>query len=139
MKKYLYLLSVIRAGVAEGLEVNPEDSLMIIYQQAWDYIMEYEPYGIEFVQTDFSASGHTQSYIFLDEETGYNNLVSGDIFDFCCKSDSVFFKKEAGQMLPVKWFDVPGEGDPHRKEYVFVFAKEVLSNGKIAYLYDHFE
>ena len=134
---YNYFLGIINAAVSQGFEFDPEDSFMEIYEQACNELMEYESCGSEFVQADLDSYGNTQAYTFIDPDTGHNETVSGEIFDFTTKSDAVYYRREEdGSFTPLKWFEVPAQGED-RSNYIFVYAKEILSNGKIAYMYDY--
>jgi hypothetical protein len=135
-----YFIEVIRAAVANGLEFDPEDSIMDVYCKADDYLIT-KPIGRQFVRNELRGSGMDQCYTFYDEATGYSNHVSGDIFDFRwqyrAKDERLFHEEKPGEFKPVDWFDVPMPGEPHRDEYIFVFDIQVLSNGELAYLYDY--
>ena len=139
MKTNDYHLSIILAAVNAGFDYDPEDSLLDIFSQADDFILENEPYGTEFVHTDFDSHGNNQSYTFLDEESGYTQDVTGEIFDFSYRSDDSYFRRNPdGTLTSVEWYDVPLDGQ-ERKDYAFVFARHSLSNGKVALLYDYLE
>lgn len=137
-----YYLEVIRAAIVyNGFEFNPEDSVMDIFQRAYDNLMD-KPAGKTFIRTDLNGHGMSQSYTFYDSDTEFSNLISGDIFDFNwhykAKDEVLFREKGNGEFEPVDWFEIPMDGEPDRDKYVFVFDKQILSDGNIAYLYDHF-
>ena len=132
-----YNLSIITAAVAAGFEYDFRDPLIEIEDAAENFLLEDEPYGKEFVRTDFDESGNGSSYTFLDEGTGFTRDIFGEVFDFG-HGDHYYHRKPDGPLEPVDWFDVPAEG-PERKDYAFVFAKHPLSNGKVAYLFDFFD
>ena len=143
MAKKNYYLEVIQSAVFNNdFEFDADNcSIMEVFQQAYDSLME-NPTDKQFIHTELYCSGMTQNYTFYDEYTGFQNIVSGDVFDFRWhyKADDevLFHEVRQGKFEPVDWFDVPMEGEEGRNEYIFVFAKEILSDGSMAYLYDYF-
>lgn len=134
--KTKHILSVINAAVANGFELDPADSLEDIWQQAEETMLENEPNGRVFVQCALGGHGMSQNYTFTDDD-GYSVGMTGEIFDFpkAKADDEVYFRKEGGAFTPVAWYEIP-DGE-ERKDYVFVFDKQVRSDGAVAYLYDH--
>lgn len=141
MKKNYYLAVIQQAVVNNDFEFDADDSIMEVFQQAYDSLME-KPTGRLFIHTELDCHGSTQNYTFCDEDTDFENHVTGEVFDFrghYKADDDVLFREVHQDMFePVNWFDVPMDGEADRKSYIFVFAKEVLSNGRVAYLYDYF-
>ena len=142
MKKNYYLEVIQQAVVNNDFEFDVNnDSIMEVFQQAYDSLME-DPTGRQFIHTELDCHGMTQSYTFFDEDTDFENHVTGDVFDFRWHykaDDEVLFREvRDGEFEPVNWFDVPMEGEADRESYIFVFAKEILSDGRVAYLYDYF-
>jgi len=141
--KQNYYLAVIQAAVANNdFEFNAEDSIMDVFQQAYDNLMD-EPVGKTFVHTELNFSGMSMNYTFCDEDTDFQRHVTSEQFDFLWKykaKDEVLFRdKGNGEFEPVDWFEVPVDGEPDRDKYIFVFDKEILSDGRLAMLYDYFE
>ena len=141
MEKRNYYLEVIQQAVINNdFEFDAEDSIMEVFQQAYDSLME-NPTGLQFIQTELDCHGMLQNYVFYDEETGFQNNVTGEVFDFrghYKTEDEVYYREVGnGEFEPVNWFDVPMDGEDGREKYIFVFAKEILSNGNMAYLYDY--
>lgn len=140
-KKNYYLEVIQQAVVNNDFEFDANDSIMEVFQQAFDSLME-NPTGQQFIHTDLDCHGMTQNYTFYDEVTDFENHVSGEVFDFCWhyKADDevLFHEVRPGEFEPVNWFDVPMEGEEGRNDYIFVFDREILSDGRVAYLYDYF-
>ena len=129
---------MLSAAVSKGFEFETDDPFINIATDAECWLTENEPYGHDFERIELECSGGNQYYTWADENSGSVKNMSGEIFDFNTHQDGVFFHEEiGGDFTPVKWFDVPMEGI-ERKRYIFVFAKEVRSDGKVAYLYDYF-
>jgi len=141
MKKNYYLEVIQQAVANNDFEFDADDSIMEVFQQAYDSLME-DPTGRQFIHTELDCHGMTQNYTFYDEDTGFENHVTGEVFDFRWHykaDDEVLFREvRDGEFEPVNWFDVPMDGEDGRSDYIFVFAKEVLSDGRVAYLYDYF-
>ena len=139
-KKY-YFISVLAAAVNDGFEPEMDETLEDVVIKAEDYLLENEPYGHVFEQVDLSGHGMSQNYVWVDEETGKEVQTSGEIFDFghCKAEDDIYFRKEDdGKMTPVSWYEIPDEYHmDERKRYIFVFDRQVRSDGKIAWLYDY--
>lgn len=136
-----YFISVLAAAVNEGFEPEMDETLEDVVMKAEEYLLENEPYGHEFENIDFSGHGMQQNYSWADDETDYTTQVSGEIFTFghSKAEDEVYFRKEDdGTMVAVNWYDIPNEFErEERKKYIFVFDKQVRSDGKIAWLYDY--
>lgn len=143
MAKKNYYLEVIQSAIVNNdFEFDAQNSsIMEVFQQAYDSLME-NPTGRQFIHTELDCHGTTQNYTFYDEETGFQNLVSGEVFDFLWhyKADDevLFHEVRPGEFEPVDWFDVPMDGEEGRNDYIFVFDREILSDGSVAYLYDYF-
>ena len=140
MKKN-YFISVLAAAVNDGFEPEMDETLEDVVMKAEDYLLENEPYGHEFEQVDMDGHGMSQNYSWADDESDYTTQVSGEIFTFGHNKaeDDVYFRKEDdGTMVAVNWYDIPNEFErEERKRYIFVFDKQVRSDGKIAWLYDY--
>ncbi len=140
-KKNYYLEVIQQAVVNNDFEFDANNSIMEVFQQAFDSLME-NPTGQQFIHTDLDCHGMTQNYTFYDEVTDFENHVSGEVFDFRWhyKADDevLFHEVRPGEFEPVNWFDVPMEGEEGRNDYIFVFDREILSDGRVAYLYDYF-
>ena len=141
MKKKNYFIGVLSAAVEAGFELDMNDRMDDIVMEAEDYLLENEPYGHVFEQVDLGGHGMSQGYTWVDEESGKEVQMSGEIFTFAhYKADAeVYFHLdwEKNEFTPVNWFDIPDEYHmDERKHYVFVFDKQVKSDGKIAWLYD---
>lgn len=138
MKTKNYFISVLAAAVNEGFEPEMDETLEDVVMKAEEYLLENEPYGHVFEQVNLGGySPMNQGYSWVDDESDHDVQMSGEIFDFghSKEEDEVYFRKEEdGTMVAVNWFDIP-DGDD-RKQYVFVFDKQVKANGKIAWLYD---
>lgn len=133
-----YFIGVINAAVSKGFEFETDEPFINVATDAEAWLIDNEPYGHDFERIELECSGSSQYYTWLDEGSGSVKNMSGEIFDFNTHQDGVFFHEEVGgDFTPVKWFDVPMEG-VERKRYIFVFAKEVRSDGTVAYLYDYF-
>ena len=141
MAKKNYFLNIIQAAVANNdFEFDPEDSIIDVFTAAEESLLE-NPVGKKFVRTELNGHGMSQSYTFWDEDSDYHTTMSGEIFDFGhYKAESEVYFREVGddEFEPVSWFEIPSPGEPGRDKYIFVFDVEVLSDGRIAYLYDYF-
>lgn len=136
-----YFISVLAAAVNDGFEPEMDETLEDVVMKAEEYLLENEPYGHVFEQVDFSGHDMSQNYAWADEETDYSTQVSGEIFTFGHNKaeDEVYFRHdwEKDEFVAVNWYDIPNEFErEERKKYVFVFDKQVRSDGKIAWLYD---
>lgn len=150
MAKKNYQLEIIQqAIVTNDFKFDPEESITEVFQQAYDSLVE-NPVGHVFVCAELRGHGMRQGYTFCDDATDYANTVSGEIFDFghYGKDNGVYFhqRRFRGNSIqteedfePVAWYDIPNEGDEKRKEYIFVFDTQLMSDGKLAMLYDYFE
>ena len=141
MKKNYYLAVIQAAVVNNDFEFDAEDSIMQVFGQAEDSLRE-DPIGVDFVRTELSGHGMSQAYTFYDDATGFTNTTSGEIFDWghYRADNETYFKADGkGGFDAVNWFDIPEEGNPERRNYIYVFDREVQSNGRLAYLYDYFE
>lgn len=141
MKKKNYFIGVLSAAVEDGFEFNMTDSMEDVVMAAEDYLQENEPYGHVFEQVGLSGHGMSQNYSWVDDESGKEVQMSGEIFTFPqSKADKeVYFHhdQEKDEFTAVNWFDIPDEyHKEERKHYIFVFDKQVRSDGKIAWLYD---
>lgn len=141
MKTKNYFISVLAAAVNDGFEPEMDETLEDVVMKAEDYLLENEPYGHVFENIDFSGHDLHQNYSWADDDSGYQTQVSGEIFTFGHNKaeDEVYFRKEDdGTMVAVNWYDIPNEFErEERKKYIFVFDKQVRSDGKIAWLYDY--
>lgn len=141
MKKKNFLLEVIQAAVVNnGFEFDMEDSMLDIFSKAEESLLD-SPAGYDFVRTELWGHGMKQGYTFTDDATGFSKTMNGEIFDFGKKKaeDNVYFRADGkGGFDAINWFDLPEEGDC-RRQYIFVFAREVQSNGRVAMLYDYFK
>ena len=131
-----YRLNIIVAAVKEGFEIDIDESFSNVFDAAYNFLMDNAT-DIKFLHVHFYAKGHNQSYTFVDDATGMIKDCCGELFDFATHENNVFFhENEEGMLVPVKWFDVPIEGEA-RKKYMFVFDKEILSDGTVVNLYDY--
>lgn len=141
MAKKNYLLGVIQSAVVNNdFDFNPDDSIIDVFTAAEENLLD-SPVGIKFVRTELDGHGMSQSYTFWDEDSDYHTTMSGEIFDFGhykAESDVYFRKVGDGKFKHVDWLEVPSPGEADRDKYIFVFDKKVLSDGRIAYLYDYF-
>ena len=139
--KQNYYLAVIQAAVVNNdFEFDADSSISEVFQEAEDCLLE-NPTGRDFVRTELFGHGASQGYTFTDDATGFEKTVNGEIFDFGkSKADAeVYFRIDGkGGLDAVNWFDVPAEGDVERRQYIYVFARELKSNGRVAMLYDYF-
>lgn len=137
--EFKYLTAILAAAVENGFEFDTADTIEEVQVNAENYILENEPCGSEFVECELSTSGYSQSYSFVDE-CGMCRVCSGDIFDFShhySKDSDILFRKDKDHFEAVAWYDIPDGED--RENYIFVYDKVVMSNGKVALLYDHFK
>ena len=137
---YKYATAIIRIAVEEGFEPDENDSFDTIASDAANYLLKEEPCGHEFVHCPFSWHGYMQGYGFVDE-SGYEIEASGEIFDFSHhwrKEDETLYLKEGDNYTPVNWYDIPDPDDESRENYIYVYDYQPMSNGKVAWLYDHF-
>lgn len=141
MKAKNYQLAVITAAVNAGFEFDMDDSMADVEMQAQDYLLENEPYGHVFEHIELSGHGMSQNYSWADEDSDYSTQMSGEIFGFGenrAEDEVYFHREENGTFTPVNWFDIPNEFEKEeRRQYIFVFDKQVRSDGKIAWLYDY--
>lgn len=138
MKKedVIFNTAIIRIASENGFDFSGSNFFDDIAGDAIQFIEDNEPNGHDFVQCDFS-SGKVQSYFFVDE-CGHTIETWGEIFDFghhYSKDDERLFYKDGNTFTPVAWYDVP-EGK-EREKYVFIYARHAMSDGKVAWLYDH--
>ena len=135
-----YFTAILNIAAENGFEFDTADTIEEVQVNAENYILENEPCGSEFVECELSTSGYNQSYSFVDE-CGMSRVCSGDIFDFShhySKDSDILFRKDNDHFEAVAWFDLP-DGGEERENYIFVYDKVVMSNGKVALLYDHFK
>lgn len=140
MKKNYYLEVIQAAVVNNDFEFDADDSIMEVFQQAEDSLRE-DPIGVDFIHTELWGHSMSQGYTFTDDATGYEKTMNGEVFDFGkSKADAdVYFHADGkGGFEVVNWFDIPAEGNVERRQYIYVFAREIQSNGRVAYLYDYF-
>lgn len=133
-----YFTAILKVAVDNGFEFDFYDTIDEVQENAEDYILENEPCGTEFVECELEL-GYNQSYSFADE-CGKYRVCTGDIFNpyhHYSKDDDILFRKENNHFEAVAWYDIP-DGE-ERKNYIFVYDKVVMSNGKVALLYDHFK
>ena len=132
-----YYLGIIKAAVSMGFDFDLDDTILEVYEQAWNKLMKDKPYGYEFQHVEYKCHSRGVLYTFYDPDTDFIiEIDSSEIFDFE-DHEECYFREEDGAFTPVSWYEIP-DGD-ERRNYIFVFDYEVLSNGKIAYLYDYFE
>lgn len=137
-----YLINVIQAAVKDGMELDPETTIAEAWQQAEDYLLENEPYGIWYEHHNLEGHGMAQSYTWHDEASGAVKTMTGEIFNFpkAKKEDRVYFKRTPMGEEPyeaVSWYDIPEKENWQLSDcYIAVYAKEVRSDGKVIYIYD---
>lgn len=121
------MLNIIKRAVKDGLDLNPDTTIVDALQAAEDYIREYVDYDrMEQVDLTWHNDG-TQFYTFEGRETW------GDIVDLRSEGDEAFLR--LSDMAFVKWYDIPTDKE-ERNGYAVVFAREFDKDGQLVLLYD---
>ena len=132
-----YFQGIVSAASENGMESCPDEPFEARLSRAALYLREREPLGHVFIHVELSDDDGVEEYTFSDPVTGFPMSTRGNFRDAYGKADDVYFVREKdGSFSPVSWRDIPACQDA-RKDYIFVFNKEVLGDGRIAYLYDY--
>jgi len=132
-----YFQGIVSAASQNGMESCPDEPFEARLSRAALYLREREPLGRVFIHVELVEDGGVQEYTFSDPVTGFPMSTRGFFRNSFRKTDDIYFAQgDDGAFTPVKRRDIPARRDD-RDGYVFVFAKEILGDGRIAYLYDY--
>lgn len=125
-------LNILNRAYELGYDIDPGETIINALDKAENFIRDAIDYD-RIEMCELSEHGYcNQSYCWSDGKDYAVNKI-GEIFDcnyHYTAEDGVFVR--LSDKKPVNWFDIP-EGD-ERKEYGFIFAKEIDTDGQVVAL-----